>query len=342
MELVIGRWCHLLMCLVFVVEISSHLILCFQFPAIVNVDVDIQSTPLETPFQDEVKRNPAGSLNSKNRSTSVNKVNSSQTNTNDSSDTDVYSDNDDDDDDIIIVQEERRSLFSALKSRMSDKESGKRHSVQSKRPNVIAVEETSGECMKKVSENKRTSAIVDLSFSDDDESQEDCQFKLNSMIQSFATKTQTTNHNDCDLVETQQQQQSEKAGPSHKNMNVRKKSSQKIDRKLMELSPSKHDTDSCEDSDDLPCVLPLSLYSGSERNGHSCKSFPSSCTDNYKSSDSSAQESNNMDSQRGSEVPAKRKKRSPEEITRQRNEALVSITFSGLQVYSHRGIFVIV
>ena len=33
-----------------------------------------------------------------------------------------------------------------------------------------------------------------------------------------------------------------------------------------------------------------------------------------------------MDSQGGSEIPSKRKKRSAEEITRQRTEALVSIT----------------
>ena len=307
--------------------------MCFQFPAIVNVDVDAQSTSLETPRQEEVKRNAAESLfNSKNPSTSVNRVNSSQSNKNDSSETDVYSDTDgdNDDDDIIIVQEERRSLFSALKSRMNNKECGKRRSVQSKRPNAIAVEETSdllgGECMKKGSKNKRTIAI-DLSFSEDESSQEDSQFKLNSLIQSFATKTQTANHDDCVLLETQQGQQSKKAGPSHKNTDARKKCSQIHDSKLIELSPSKHDTDSCEDSDDLPCVLPSSLYSGSERNGHSCKSLPSSCTDKYKSSDSSAQESNNIDSHRGSEIPAKRKKRSPEEITRQRNEALVSITF---------------
>lgn len=297
--------------------------MCFQFPAIVSVDVDVQSTSLETPCQDATE-----SLNFKNPSTSVNRMNSSQSNKNDCSDTDVYSDTDDDDG-IIIVQEERRSLFSALKSRMNKKEPGKRCSIQSKPPNAIAVEETSdrlgGQCTKTDSKNKRTSAIVDLSFSDD-ESQDDCQFKLNSLIQSCVTKTQTTSQDECVLVETQKQQ-SIKAGPSHKNTIARKKCSEILDRKLMELSPSKHDTDSCEDSDDLPCVLPSSLYSGSERNGHSCKSLPSSCTDNYKSSDSSAQESINMDSRHGSEIPAKRKKRSAEEITRHRNETLVSIAF---------------
>ena len=315
-------------------EICSGLILCFQFPAIVNVDVDVQSTSLETPLQDEVKRPTVESLNSKNPSTSVKRVNAFQSNDDVSSDTDVYTDRDDDDDDdeedIIIVQEERKTLFSALKSRLNNKEPGKNCSSGSKPPKAIPGKETSdnhgGECTKKDSKNKRTSAILDLSFSDD-QSQEDCPLKLNSLIQSYATKTQTTNQDDCVLVETQKQQIN-KAGPSHKNKNARTECSEILDRKLMETSPSKYDTDSCEDSDSLPCFLPSSLYSGSERNGHSksCKSLPSSCTNNYKNSDSSAQESN-MDSQGGSGIPAKRKKRSADEITRQRNEALVSITY---------------
>ena len=314
-------WYHL----VYVMEIRSDMILCFQFPAIVNIDADVQSTSLENPPRDKVKRHAAESLNSKNSSISVDRVNSLQSNTYDSSDTDVYSDSNDDDD-IMIVQEERRSLFSALKSRMNDKEPGKScssQSSQSKPPNVIETSDhLGGEGMKKGTENKRTSTIVDLSFSDD-ESQEDCQFKLNSLLQSYTTKTH--NQDDCVVDETQKRQIN-RAGPSHSDKNARKKCSAILDGELIESSPSKHDTDSCEDSDDLPCVLPSSLYSASERNNQSCKSLPSSCTDNYKSSDSRAPESN-MDSQGGSEIPAKRKKRSAEEITRQRNEALVSITF---------------
>lgn len=301
--------------------------MCFQFPAVVNIDVDVQSTSLENPAQNRVKRHAVESLNSKNSLTSVNRVNSLQSN-NHSSDTDVYTDTDDDDDDIMIVQEERRSLFSALKSRMNDKEPGKSCSNQSKPPKAIAVKETSdhlgGESKKrKGTKNKRTSAIVYLSFSDD-ESKEECQFNQNS-LQSYATKTQTTNQDNCVLVETQKQQIN-KADPPHGNKNVRKECSEKLDRKLVESSPSNHDTDSCEDSDDLPCVLPSSLYSDSEGSSHSCKSLPSSCTNNYKSSDSRAQGSN-IDSQDCSEIPLKRTKRSAEEITQQRNEALVSITF---------------
>lgn len=221
--------------------------MCFQFPAIVRVDeldVDVPCTSLETPLQDEVKRHATESLNSKNPLTS------------DSSDTDVYSD-----DDIMI--EEGRVLFSALKSRLNNKES------RSISPNAITVEETS--------DNLRG------------------------------------------------QRTYPKAGPPHENKNSRKKCSEILDRKLIELSPSKHDTDSCEDSDDLPCVLPSSLYCVSEKNSSSFKALPSSCKDN-KSSSSSTQGSN-MDSQGGSEIPAKRKKRSAEEITKQRTETLVSITF---------------
>ena len=232
--------------------------MCFQFPAIVRVgevDVDVQSTSLESPLQDEVKRHAAASLNSKNPLTS------------DSSDTDVLSDTDDDDN---IALEERRCLLSATKSRLNNKEPRKSCLSQAKPPNIINVEETSdiltGQCTKKYP----------------------------------------------------------KAGPLYENKNSTKKCSEILDRKLIELSPSKHDTDSCEDTDDLPCVLPSPLYCGSEKNSCSSNALPSSCKDN-KSSGSSPQESN-MDSQGASEIPAKRKKRSAEEITRQRNEALVSIT----------------
>lgn len=306
--------------------------MCFQFPAIVNIGFDAQSTSLENPPQDEVKRHAAESLNSKNSSTAVNRLTSLCNN--DSSGTDVCTDtddDDDDDDDILTVREERKSLFSALKSRMNDRELGKSCSSQSKPPKVITVKETpgclGGECAKKGTKSKRTSTIVDMSFSDD-ESQEDCQSKLNSLIQSYATKTQTSNQDDCLLVETQKGQVN-KAGPPHNN--ARKKCSEIRDRELMTSSSSKHDTDSCEDSDDLPCVLPSSLYSGSESNSYSYKSLPSSCTDNCKSSYSRSKESN-MDSQSGSEIPAKRKKRSAEEIMRQRHEALVSTCMAFIMV----------
>jgi len=303
----------------------------FQFPAIVNIDVDAQSTSLESPPQDEVKRHVAASLNSKNSSTSVNRL--ALLCSKDSSDTDVCTDTDDDDD-ILIVREERKSLFSALKSRMNNRELGKSCSSQSKPPKVLTVKETSdclgGECAKKGTKSKRTSTIVDLSFSDD-ESQEDCQSKLNSLIQSYGTKTKTSNQDDCLLVETQNGQVN-KAGPPHNN--ARKKCSQIHDRELMKSSSSKHDTDSCEDSDDLPCVLPSSLYSGSESNSYSYKSLRSSCTDDCKSSDSRSKESN-MDTRSSSEIPAKRKKRSAEEIMRQRHEACVSTCMASIMVLTN-------
>lgn len=302
--------------------------MCFQFPAIVTIDVHAQNTSLESPPQDEDKRHAAESLNSRNSSTSVNRLTSLCNN--DSSDTDVCTDTDDDDD-ILIVREERKSLFSALKSRMNNRELGKSCSSQSKPPKVVTVKETpdclGGECTKKGTKSKRTSTIVDLSFSDD-ESQEDCQSKLNRLIQSYATKTQTSNQDDCLLVETQNGQVN-KAGPQHNN--ARKKCSEILDRELMTSSSSKHDTDSCKDSDNLPCVLPSSLYSGSESNSYSYKSLPSSCTDNCKSSDLRSKESN-MDLQNGSEIPAKRKKRSAEEMMRQRREALVSTCMAFIMV----------
>lgn len=287
----------------------------YQFPAVVNIDFDAESTSLEAQHQDQVKRCATYAATSKSSTMSVNRTKSLQSN-NDSSDTDVYTDTDDDD--IMIVQEERKSLFSALKSRMNDRKSEKSCSKQSKPSEATTAKETSchlgGENKKMLTKNKRTSTIVDLSFSDDNSQEEQ------NSLHTYFTKTQTTTRDDCVLVETQKPQTS-KARPRHKDKNARKECFEKNDRKLVESSPSYHDTDSCEDSDDLPCVLPASLHSGSEGSSHS---FPSSCTDNYKSSDSRMQGSN-LDSQEDSEIPARRKKRSPEEIIRQRNEVLVSI-----------------
>lgn len=305
-------------------------ILYFQFPAVVNIDVGVENTLLDTRPQDPVERHAVNqSVISKNSTMSVNrgKLKSNA----DSSDTDVYTDtDDDDDDDIMIVQEERKSLFSALKSRMNDRESEKRCTQQSKssagRPTARETSYRMDEdtCSKKRStKNKRTSSIVDLSFSDDDKQGEYHNNQNNNYLHSYATKTQTTDQGDCVLIEAQKQQ-TNKARPLQKEKNAGKEYSEKHGRNFVESSPSNHDTDSCEDNDDLPCILPSSSHSG--RSSHySCTSYPSSCTDNnYKSSDSQVQGSN-LESQDDSQIPMKRKKRSAEEITRQRNDALVSI-----------------
>ncbi|XP_078346249.1 uncharacterized protein LOC144631640 [Oculina patagonica] len=286
-----------------------------QFPTVVNIDFDAESTSSETRTQDQVKRCAADSATSKSSTASVNRAKSQQSN-NDSSDTDVYTDTDDDDD-IMIVQEERKSLFSALKSRMNDRKSDKSCSKQSKPSEVTTAKETSchvGEENKKMStKHKRTSAIVDLSSSDDDSQEEQ------NSLHSYAAKSRKTTQDDCVLVKKQKPHTS-KAGPPYQNKNARKEYFEKYGKKFVDSSPSDHDTDSCEDSDDLPCVLPSSLHSGSEGSSHS---FTSSCTDNYKSSDSRMQRSSNLESQEDSEIPGKRKKRSPEEIIRQRNDALL-------------------
>lgn len=290
----------------------------YQFPAVVNIEVDAESSSLETQFQDQVKQR-ADSVTSKSSTMCVNSAKSLQSN-NDSSDTDVYTDTEDDDDDDIL-QEERKSLFSALKSKINVRGSVKSQSKQSKPPEVTMPKETSchlgGESRKMSKKNRRTSTIVDLSFSDDD-SQED-----QNSLHSYATKTKTT-QDDGVLVETQKSQIN-KTQPPCQTKNAGTECLEKNGRKLVESSPYNNDTDSCEDSDDLPCVLP-SMHSGSEESSHS---FPGSCTDNYKSSDSRVQGSN-LDSQEDSEIPAKRKKRSAEEIIRQRNEALVSILIRSL------------
>ncbi|KAJ7386271.1 hypothetical protein OS493_010675 [Desmophyllum pertusum] len=284
-----------------------------QFPAVVNIDVGVENTLLDTRPQDPVERHAVNqSVISKNSTMSVNrgKLKSNA----DSSDTDVYTDtDDDDDDDIMIVQEERKSLFSALKSRMNDRESEKRCTQQSKssagRPTARETSYRMDEdtCSKKRStKNKRTSSIVDLSFSDDDKQEEYHNNQNNNYLHSYATKTQTTDQGDCVLIEAQKQQ-TNKARPLQKEKNAGKEYSEKHGRNFVESSPSNHDTDSCEDNDDLPCILPSSSHSG--RSSHySCTSYPSSCTDNnYKSSDSQVQGSN-LESQDDSQIPMKRKK----------------------------------
>ena len=288
----------------------------YQFPAVVNIDAESKSS--ETQPHDQVKRHAGDfAATSKGSTVSVNTAKSLNSN-NDSSDTDEYTD--DDDDDIMIVQEERKSLFSALKSRMNDRGSERSLLKESIPPKVTIATETScqqGAERKKIStKHKRTSEIVDLSFSDDDR-QED-----QNHLHSYAIQMQTS-QDDCVLVEAQKAQVN-KMQPLCQDKDARTERFAKNDRRLLESSPSDHGTNVCEDSDDLPCILPSSLHLGSEGSSHSYNSFPSSYTDNYKSSDYNMQGSN-VDSQEDSEIPTKRKKRSPEEIMRQRNEALVSI-----------------
>lgn len=260
---------------------------------------------------DQIRRDVVNSTNIKKPAESVDRAKVLYTK-DDSSDTDVYTDADsDNDDDIMIIDEERKSLFSALKSRLNEKESRRSPPKRSKtlQSSVSTTHGAShyveGNGQGRMTKVKRRSSIIDLSFSDDDK-QEDSQDVQNT-LHSHATKVQATNWSNCVLEETRKLQRKE--GPPKKNKKAAKDYFEKHGKKFVDSSPS--DSES-SDSDDLPCVLP---------------SFPScSSTDNYKNSDQL--QGSNFEAQEDSQIPAKKKKRSPEEIARQRSEALVSITYT--------------
>lgn len=152
---------------------------------------------------------------------------------------------------------------------------------------------------------KCRSSIIDLSFSDDNE-QEDIQDVYT--LHSPAAKTLTTN--------------SSNQMPPKENRKAAEEHFKRSGEIFVDFSQS---DDYSSDSDDLPCVLP-SLHTDN-RGTLSSKSHSNSCTDNYKSRDSQFLGSN-FDSQDDSQIPVKKKKRSPHKITRERNEAHVSITMS--------------
>lgn len=231
----------------------------------------------------------------------------------DSSDTEKYSDSDDDDD-VMILHEERKSLFSALKNRMYAKASDKRCTEGSK-PAGMHTDSAASYCKNKDNKltkrpvkTKRTSSIVDLSFSDDDDDDlcvaKKTECKVNVHLPSSKTRA-LSEAADCVMVEPYKSQ-SDKTHMQDKHTSepecFSKQGTNFVDSPL-----SDHDTDNCEDSDDFPCVLPSRTSS--------------------QSSTSNLSSGNYLDSQDSSEIPVKRKKRTAEEITRQRNEALVGITF---------------
>ena len=231
----------------------------------------------------------------------------------DSSDTETYSDSDDDDD-VMILHEERKSLFSALKNRMYAKASDKSCTEGSK-PAGMHTDSAASFCKNKDNKltkgpvkTKRTSSIVDLSFSDDDDDDlcvsKKTECKVNVHLPSSETQA-LSEAADCAMVEPYKSQ-SDKTHMQDKHASepecFSKQGTNFVDSPL-----SDHDTDNCEDSDDFPCVLPSRTSS--------------------QSSTSNLSSGNYLDSQDSSEIPVKRKKRTAEEITRQRNEALVGITF---------------
>lgn len=265
--------------------------------------------PSEISSEDEV-RGPyyVTPLHSKNLSLSTNKVLPVINHDDNSSDTEKYSDtDDDDDDDITILNEESKSLFSALKKRMhSTKQSEHKYVKQTKtldshKENRIINNnyELESSPQKQPVNTKRTSSIVDLSFSDDDSNFEKISHKEHS---SPLAMNRTAN---CAMKEP--------TGASHriKSVNKLRNGSRQGTNSLdSRLHGSDNDTDSCEGSDEFPCILASSrlLYSETTSRSATPDLTSGSC----------------LDSQDSSGIPFKRKKRSKEEIMSQRNEALVS------------------
>lgn len=266
--------------------------------------------PSEISSEDEV-RGPykVTSPHSKNLSVSAIKVLPVINHDDNSSDTEKYTvdtDDDDDDDDITILNEESKSLFSALKKRMhSTKQSEHKYAKQTKtldlhKDNRIINNnyELESSPQKRPVNTKRTSSIVDLSFSDDDSSFEKISHKEHSPL----AMNRTAN---CAMKEP--------TGASHRIKSVNKLrngSKQGTNSLDSRLHGSDNDTDSCEGSDGFPCILVSSrlLYSETTSRSATADLTSGSC----------------LDSQDSSGIPFKRKKRSKEEIMSQRNEALVS------------------
>ena len=263
--------------------------------------------PSEISSEDEV-RGPykVTSPHSKNLSVSANKVLPVINHDDNSSDTEKYTDTDDDDDDITILNEESKSLFSALKKRMhSTKQSEHKYAKQTKtldlhKDNRIINNnyELESSPQKRPINTKRTSSIVDLSFSDDDSNFEKISHKEHSPL----AMNRTAN---CAMKEP--------TGASHriKGVNKLRNGSRQGTSSLdSHLHGSDNDTDSCEGSDGFPCFLASSrlLYSETTSRSATADLTSGSC----------------LDSQDSSGIPFKRKKRSKEEIMSQRNEALVS------------------
>ena len=238
----------------------------------------------------------------------------------DSSDTDKYPSEDDEDDDVLMLHEERKSLFSALKNRMHAVDSNKNSTEHSSRIQADRVasycKESYSSQKKRAVKGKRTSSIVSLSFSDDDDDDDLCvREKSDHVINlhvSSTSETQTACQvTDCIVVEPYKSQNDKTTYQKNRDAsNVEYHLKQGT--KFVASPISDHDTDSCEDSDDFPCVLPST-----------CRSSQSETSSTSQSLMPDLSSGRQTDPQDSSEIPVKRKKRTTEEIISQRNEALV-------------------
>ena len=230
-------------------------------------------------------------------------INEAKSRDRDSSETEKETDSDDED--------ETKSLFTALKCRLYDRESHKGRLEQSntqtdfrngtynyyKKFDTISNKNTgSGEV-------KRTSSIIDVSFSDDsDDVEEVClQDKCNIAVSKCSLLSRATGEDvpDCILVEPKKVKSC--GGPKKKGKDNNVVLSLRVETNIMDSHLSS------DDDNDFPCMLPSSGLSSESQNSGVCQSFMSSC------------------SSESHEIPTKRKKRTAEEVLRQKNNALVGL-----------------
>ncbi|XP_068760548.1 crossover junction endonuclease EME1-like isoform X2 [Montipora capricornis] len=274
-----------------------------QFPAAINVDHEDEDSPPDQILSSEAKRE--GDISFSRRNSTMAVINEAKSQDRDSSETEE-TDSDDED--------ETKSLFTALKGRLYDRESHKGRLEQSntqtdfrngtynyyKKFDRISNKNTgSGEV-------KRTSSIIDVSFSDDsDDGEELClQDKCNIVVSKCSLLSRATGEDvpDCILVEPKKVKSCGNPKKKGKDNNV--DLSPRMETNIMDSHLSS------DDDNDFPCMLPSSGVSSESQNSGVCQSFMSSCS------------SGTVNCAESHEIPTKRKKRTAEEVLRQKNNAL--------------------
>ncbi|XP_068674792.1 crossover junction endonuclease EME1-like isoform X2 [Montipora foliosa] len=274
-----------------------------QFPAAINVDHEDEDSPPDQILSSEAKRE--GDISFSRRNSTMAVINEAKSQDRDSSETEE-TDSDDED--------ETKSLFTALKGRLYDRESHKGRLEQSntqtdfrngtynyyKKFDRISNKNTgSGEV-------KRTSSIIDVSFSDDsDDGEELClQDKCNIVVSKCSLLSRATGEDvpDCILVEPKKVKSC--GGPKKKGKDNNVDLSPRMETNIMDSHLSS------DDDNDFPCMLPSSGVSSESQNSGVCQSFMSSCS------------SGTVNCAESHEIPTKRKKRTAEEVLRQKNNAL--------------------
>ena len=246
-------------------------------------------------------------------------TNKNQSQESDSSETEIETDSDDED--------ESRSLFTALKNRLHSRDSNN----TSTKPSKIQIDSSGTSCKPIASLStknshsgkvKETSSIIDISFSDNSDDDDLClQEKYNSAVSKKSLYS--SNHTkglDCIIVlESNEMQTCGSQRTKEKTQNVDLFQRKEAD--FMDSLQSDKETDHNKDIDDFPCMLPISnVPSETQSSGIS----QSGLSKNVSASSSDSLDDN------CAEIPAKRKKRTAEEILSQKNEVLVGCSLCSL------------